>query len=302
MTDGAKKYPLAESAIREDAKIIEAELGELYTDRTDIIGGLEEAQSYSLLRGGKRIRPALCIEVCRMLGGNTEAALPFAVAIELVHNYSLIHDDLPCMDNDELRRGKPTTHIAYGEAVAVLAGDGLLTDAFLECAMNSHVSGDCAAAAVSVLSAAAGSKGMIRGQAIDLYGEAHTLSLEQLIDLHSGKTGALICASVQLGALAAGVHPNSETMNSLTEYASLVGLAFQIVDDVLDATSTTDSLGKPVGSDREQNKTTFMSFFAPEQASEYARECTARAVSIASNFSGGEVLAEIAEYLCDRKS
>lgn len=301
MTD-KRKYSLAEEAICEDAKIIEAELESLYTDTCDIIGGLETAQRYSLLRGGKRIRPALCIETCKMLGGDIEAALPFAVALELVHNYSLIHDDLPCMDNDTLRRGKPTTHVVYGEATAVLAGDGLLTDAFLKCAMNRHVSGDCAAAAVSVLSAAAGSKGMIRGQAIDMYGESHELSLEQLIELHSGKTGALICASVQLGAMAAGVHPNDEIMERLSDYASLVGLAFQIVDDVLDATSTTDSLGKPAGSDAEQNKTTFMSFFTPEQALEHARECTQDAIDIISEIDKSGVLVSMAGYLCDRKS
>lgn len=291
----------AKNIIAENAAIVESVLDSKYGDDSEIVGGLTEAQRYSLLRGGKRIRPCLCIEACKMFGGDIQAALPFATAIEMVHNYSLIHDDLPCMDDDDLRRGKPTTHKVYGEAVAVLAGDGLLTDAFLECAMNPYVSGDCAAAAVSLLSAAAGSRGMIRGQAIDMYGETHELTLEQLIELHVGKTGALICASVQLGCLAAGIAPDDEKMNDMTAVSTQIGLAFQIIDDVLDVTSTAETLGKPIGSDKEQNKTTFLRFFTVEQALAYAKQCTDTAVSILEKYENSDRLIAIAQLLCSRE-
>ncbi len=297
MTDGI----FAKQILEENKALIEHELDKRYNDSEDICTGLYEAQKYSLMRGGKRIRPSLCIEACRMFGGEVESAMPFAVALEMVHNYSLIHDDLPCMDNDDLRRGMPTTHKKFGEATAILAGDGLLTDAFLECAMNPYVSGDCAAVAVSVLSAGAGSRGMIRGQAIDLYGEENKLTLEQLVELHLGKTGALICASVQLGCLAAGLSPNDPQMLDMTRFAEQVGLVFQIVDDVLDVTSTEDALGKPIGSDAEQNKTTFLSFFSPEDAMAYAEKCTGEAISIISKYENSERMVAIAEYLCRRE-
>ena len=293
-------YTYAKQIIEENAAIIESVLDSKYSDENEIIGGLEAAQRYSLLRGGKRIRPCICIETCRMFGGNVETALPFATAVEMIHNYSLIHDDLPCMDDDDLRRGKPTTHKVYGEAVAVLAGDGLLTDAFLECAMNPYVSGDCAAAAVSLLSAAAGSRGMIRGQAIDMYGEKNELTVEQLIELHVGKTGALICASAQLGCLAAGITPDDSRMQDITEFATQIGLAFQIIDDVLDITSSPETLGKPTGSDEKQNKTTFMSFFTVEQALAYAGQCTTSAISVLEKYENCERLAEISRFLCAR--
>ncbi len=293
-------HTYAKNIIEENAALVESVLDSKYSDESEILGGLELAQRYSLLRGGKRIRPCICIETCKMFGGNIEAALPFALAIELVHNYSLIHDDLPCMDNDDFRRGKPTTHKVYGEAMAILAGDGLLTDAFLECAMNPYVSGDCAAAAVSVLSAAAGSRGMVRGQAIDLYGEQNPLTVEQLIELHVGKTGALICASAQLGALAAGITPDDSRMQDIAEFATQIGLAFQIIDDVLDVTSSAETFGKPIGSDAQQNKTTFMSFFTVEQALQYAEQCTRSAISGIEKYENSDRLIEIAKYLCAR--
>lgn len=293
-------YTYAKNIIEENAALIESVLDSKYSDENEILGGLEQSMRYSLLRGGKRIRPCICIETCKMFGGNLEAALPFASAIEMVHNYSLIHDDLPCMDNDDFRRGKPTTHKVYGEAMAILAGDGLLTDAFLECAMNPHVSGDCAAAAVSVLSAAAGSKGMVRGQAIDMYGEKNQLTIEQLTELHVGKTGALICASAQLGCLAAGITPDDPRVGDVTEFAAQIGLAFQIIDDVLDVTSSADTLGKPIGSDAQQNKTTFMSFFTVEEALAYAEQCTSSAIELIKKYENSERLIEISRFLCVR--
>jgi len=292
---------LALSVLDECVKAITPELEKIYPEREGIAATLYEAERYSLLSGGKRVRAALVIECCRLLGGKIEAALPFACAVEMIHTYSLIHDDLPCMDDDDLRRGKPTNHKVYGEAYAVLAGDGLLTDAFAVCAMNPHVTGDCAAAAVALLSGAAGSYGMIKGQVIDIYGESHELKENELVELHMGKTGAMICVSAQLGALAAGYTPNSEMTEKLTAFAQQIGLVFQIIDDILDVTSTDEVLGKSIGSDKDKNKTTFMSFFTVDEAKKYAERLTAKAIEEIEGIDGSERLVSLAKLLCDRK-
>ena len=220
----------------------------------------------------------------------------------MIHTYSLIHDDLPCMDDDDMRRGNPTCHKVYGEAIATLAGDGLLTDAFSVCVMNPHVTGDCAATAVALLSGAAGSFGMVKGQVTDLYGESNYLTEEELVELHLGKTGAMICVSVQLGALAAGIAPNDERVEKLTSFAQRIGLAFQIIDDVLDATASEEILGKSVGSDKDKNKTTFLSFFTVEQARAQAEDMTSSAIKQIADIEGSERLISLALYLCDREN
>ena len=291
---------LATAVLDECVKAVTPELEKIYPEAEGIAAVLYEAERYSLLSGGKRVRAALVLECCRLLGGKIEAALPFACAVEMVHTYSLIHDDLPCMDNDDLRRGKPTNHKVYGEAYATLAGDGLLTDAFALCAMNPHVTGDCAAAAVALLSGAAGSYGMIKGQVMDIYGESHSLSEKELVELHMGKTGAMICVSAQLGALAAGYAPNSEMTEKLTAFAQMIGLAFQVVDDILDVTSTNEELGKSIGSDKEKNKTTFMSFFSVDQAKAYAKRLTDDAIAEIEGIEGSQRLVSLAHFLCDR--
>jgi geranylgeranyl diphosphate synthase type II len=280
--------------------IVEPELEKIYEVECGVAKTLYDAQKYALMAGGKRIRPALVLESCRMLGGDDAAALPFALAIEMVHTYSLIHDDLPCMDDDDMRRGKPTVHKVFGEAMAILAGDGLLTDAFSLCAMNQAVSGDCAAAAVGVLSGAAGSFGMVKGQVMDLYGESHELDERQLVELHMGKTGAMICASVQLGCLAAGIAPDDEKTQKLTLFAQKIGLVFQIIDDMLDVTANEAELGKKTGSDADNNKTTFMKFFSPEAAREYSEQLTRDAISEIEDIEGAERLIALALFLCDR--
>ena len=292
----------ARAIVSENKALIEAELEKLYAVDASPASKLYEAQRYSLLSGGKRIRPSLVIESCRMLGGNVEAAIPFAEAVEMIHTYSLIHDDLPCMDDDDMRRGNPTCHKVYGEAMATLAGDGLLTDAFSVCVMNPHVTGDCAATAVALLSGAAGSFGMVRGQVTDLYGESNKLTEEQLVELHLGKTGAMICVSVQLGALAAGIAPNDERVEKLTAFAQRIGLAFQIIDDILDATASEEVLGKSVGSDKDKNKTTFLSFFTVEQARAQAEDMTSSAIKQIADIEGSERLIALALYLCDREN
>ena len=292
---------LAKSALESSVALIEPELGKIYpSGKKGSAASLYEAMRYSLLSGGKRVRATLTLETCKMLGGDVNAALPFACAVEMIHTYSLIHDDLPCMDDDDMRRGKPTCHKVYGEAMATLAGDGLLTDAFSVCAMNPYVSGDCAATAVALLSGAAGSFGMVKGQTADLYGESHELSLEELIDLHMGKTGAMICVSVQLGCLAAGYAPNDEITEKLTMFARNIGLVFQVVDDVLDVTSTNEVLGKNVGSDKDKNKTTFMKYFTVEEAREYSARLTEEAISYIGDIEGRETLISLALYLCER--
>ena len=219
-----------------------------------------DAERYSLLAKAKRIRPTLVLEFCRMFGGSDAAALPFAMAVEMVHTYSLIHDDLPCVDDDDLRRGRPTCHKVYGEATALLAGDGLLTRAFGMLASNREVSGDTVRAAVAALSRAAGSFGMIGGQVMDLAGEQKKLSLKALQKLHANKTGAMIAVSAKLGCLAAGLNEGDPRTQAALEYARGIGLAFQIVDDVLDVTATEAELGKPIGSDAPHHKTTVLTY------------------------------------------
>ena len=292
----------AREIINNAKNAVEGELSKLYPEAAGNASQLYEAMKYSLLSGGKRVRASLCLETCRMLGGKIEAALPFACAIEMIHTYSLIHDDLPCMDDDDMRRGKPTNHKVFGEATAVLAGDALLTDAFSVCAMNPYVSGDCAATAVAMLSGAAGSFGMVKGQMIDLYGELNPLDENELVELHMGKTGAMICVSVQLGCLAAGLSPDDPTVTKLTEFAQNIGLVFQIIDDILDVTSTNEVLGKNIGSDKDKNKTTFMTFFTPDRAREYAEKLTEGAIDSVKEIEGSEGLVSLALYLCERDS
>lgn len=295
MTTDIKNRLTEAAALTEDAL-------RAYMAREDEdIKTLLDSERYSLFAGGKRIRPFLTLEFCKIFGGDERAALPFAAAVEMIHTYSLIHDDLPCMDNDDMRRGKPTCHKVFGEAIATLAGDGLLTDAFSVCAMNPHVSGDAAATAVALLSGAAGSFGMVKGQTSDLYGETHRLSEGELVELHLGKTGAMICVSVQLGCLAAGYAPNSEVTEKLTLFARNIGLVFQIIDDILDVTSTSEELGKNIGSDKDSNKTTFMSFFTPEDAKAYADRLTIEAIEAIEEIEGCETLCALAELLCERK-
>ncbi|MBQ8408339.1 MAG: polyprenyl synthetase family protein [Clostridia bacterium] len=288
-------------ALARSRALVEPELEKIYPEEGGMASSLYEAIRYSLLAGGKRIRATLTLETCRMLGGRAEAALPFACAVEMIHTYSLIHDDLPCMDDDDMRRGKPTNHKVFGEACATLAGDGLLTDAFSVCAMNPYVNGDCAATAVALLSSAAGSFGMVKGQICDLYGETHTLTEEQLVELHMGKTGAMICVAVQLGCLAAGYAPNSDEAKRLSLFARNIGLVFQIVDDILDVTSTDAVLGKSVGADKNRNKTTFMSFFDPDSAKAYAEKLTRDAIGEIENMENSECLISLALYLCERE-
>ena len=227
------------------------------------------AARYSLLGGGKRIRAVLVLSVCDMLGGDPQTARAFSAAVEMLHCYSLIHDDLPCMDNDDLRRGRPSCHKAFGEATAMLAGDVLLTEAF-EAIANAPACPQACVQAAKALGLGAGSRGMVYGQELDLKYEALAATEEQLRLIHRNKTGALINAAVQMGAAAAGA--DADQCRALEAYAYGIGLVFQIVDDVLDVTSTAEQLGKPIGSDSENGKTTFVTLYGAEGAMELAKK------------------------------
>ena len=295
---------LARTVLEEDAARVDAFLDGLYRGGQDgrCDRGLDEAVRYSLLAGGKRVRPALTLEFCRLFGGDTAAALPFAAAVEMVHTFSLIHDDLPCMDDDALRRGRPTNHRVFGEAAALLAGDGLALDAFGMLARAGGLSPETRIAAVGVLSDAAGCGGMVRGQVMDMFGETHTLTREELLLLQARKTGALIRAAAQLGVLAAGRPTDGGEMRVAAGYADRIGLAFQIVDDVLDVTATEEQMGKSVGSDAGHNKNTFLSFCTVEQAIAEAERLSREAAELLAGYPGAERLRALAVFLADRKS
>ncbi len=294
MTTDIKNKLIASAKLTEDALAV-------YMQRDDEdIKTLLESERYSLFAGGKRIRPFLTLEFCKLFGGDERAALPFAAAVEMIHTYSLIHDDLPCMDDDDLRRGKPTNHKVFGYSTALLAGDGLLTRAFGVAASNPYVDSTAALSAVKALSDAAGEFGMIGGQVIDLYGEEERLSEKTLVKLHTLKTGALIKVSAQMGCLAAGFTEGSPEMEAALEYAAKIGLAFQIIDDIMDVTVSEEVLGKSAGSDAENNKTTFMTYYSVEDAKAYATSLTAEAVSAIADYAGSETLTDLAAYLLDR--
>lgn len=249
---------------------------------------LFDAVRYSASAGGKRIRPVLTLAFAELFGADEATALPFACAVEMVHTYSLIHDDLPCMDNDDIRRGKPTNHKVYGEATALLAGDALLTAAFGVIASNSMVSSDIISDAVKLLSDSAGSRGMIGGQQLDLISENKKQDYDTMIYMHSLKTGCLIRAACLLGCLAAGKTKGTEEYADAEKYASCIGLAFQITDDILDA-------------GEEDNKTTFLSYMDISSAEKEAKRLTAQAVETISKYNGSGFLSELAEYLAVRK-
>ncbi len=261
-------------------------------------GSTYDAMRYSLYAGGKRIRPMLSLACCDALGGNRDAALCYGCAIEMIHTYSLIHDDLPCMDNDELRRGKPTNHVVFGENMAVLAGDALLNFA-CESIVKSNVATPLMnIKALDIIYSASGADGMIGGQVMDIAAEKEAISADALVALHQKKTGALIKASAALGAISAG-----KESDLFSEYASSLGLAFQIRDDILDVEGDTKTFGKPVLSDEKNNKTTYVSLFGVEGAKKKLLDETDKAIaSIEFLKDKGIFLKELALYLLEREN
>ncbi len=258
---------------------------------------LYRAMEYGVMGGGKRIRPFLTLEFCRMLGGSDAAALPYAAAIEMIHNFSLIHDDMPCMDNDDLRRGRPTTHKAFGEAQALIAGDALIFAAF-DCALSGAADAAAQNRAVRELAVAAGADGMCEGQMIDMESDGVQIPFERLLELHAHKTGALIRAAAKLGVIAAG--GDDAAMAAADTYGRGIGLAFQIVDDVLDACGSTETLGKPVGSDAKNEKSTFLSFMSADDALVYAARVTKEATDAIKGYPASGTLISLGEWLLHR--
>ena len=258
-----------------------------------------EAMRYSVLGGGKRIRALLVLNFNRILGGAANDAMEFAAAIEMMHAYSLIHDDLPCMDDDDLRRGKPSCHVAFGEAIALLAGDALQTLAFETLARNTSLEPAQVLQAVRELAAAAGSRGMVGGQTVDIEGTAQTV--EQLTGMCMMKTGALIKCAVRLGCLSVGA--DEASMAQADIYADAIGLAFQIRDDILDVIGSTEELGKPVGSDAEQQKAPFATVLGTERAQSLAEKLTRTALDALKqlNVAEDDPLYEMTVELCSRK-
>ena len=228
--------------------------------------------------GGKRVRAVLTLAACQLCGADAADALDYACALEMLHCYSLIHDDMPCMDNDDFRRGRPSCHKQFGEATALLAADALVTAAF-EVIANAKLSAESRIEAVQLLSKGGGDRGMLYGQELDKRFETMRASESELLELHAHKTGALIIAAVELGCAAAGVNADTAIRKSLVRYAAEVGLVFQIVDDILDVTSTTEELGKPVGSDANNDKTTFITLYGLQGAHEKAAHHNAAALA-----------------------
>ena len=287
--------------LKECASKTDEYLKEYYNDFPTVLSLIADAEKYSLISGGKRVRAFLVFEFCRMLGKDEICAAPFACAVEMVHAYSLIHDDLPCMDDDDYRRGKLTNHKVFGEAVAVLAGDALLTKAFEVLVSNKFADAKSVRDAVLMLSVAAGDKGMIGGQILDIKAEeCQTRELSMLENIHKLKTGAMIKAAAQLGCLAAGLDINDPIVKDAEVYAENIGYAFQIVDDVLDVVGDSALLGKNVGSDKDNNKLTYMSFYSVEEALELAKKLTYKAISVISKYDDSENLVALAEYLLKR--
>ncbi|WP_093229781.1 polyprenyl synthetase family protein [Thermoflavimicrobium dichotomicum] len=289
--------------IKEKAEFINQALAETMDQLEGVPPVLKESMKYSLLAGGKRIRPVLVLATVEALNGDEEKALPFACAIEMIHTYSLIHDDLPSMDNDDYRRGQLTNHKKFGESTAILAGDALLTEAFglmAAGAKNAHLPLDVALTIIEEGARCAGSRGMIAGQIYDLQSENKKISLAQLEQIHRLKTGDLIAFSVRTGAHIAGA--SQRTLQALTEFAYGLGLAFQIQDDILDVIGDQEKLGKPVGSDQEKNKATYPALLGLDEAK--------RKLSVCIEEAKGKIrehdeirparLLEIADYLLSR--
>ena len=279
--------------------LVDLKLSEFFNPSGLSYDGLLESMHYSLTAGGKRIRPTLVLEFCRISGGDIEKALPVACAIEMLHTYSLIHDDLPCMDNDDLRRGKPTNHVVYGECTATLAGDALQAEAFGTIA-RSELPAENKIACVEILADAVGSDGMCAGQYLDMVGESKRLTEEELDDINSRKTGALLIAACRMGVAAAG--GSGEMLEAAAHYGACVGAAFQIRDDILDVISTSEELGKPIGSDAQEHKNTYMALLGESKCMEMIEKLTNQAKSaLCGAFDDTKFLCDLADSMVTRR-
>lgn len=289
-------------SLRAWAPAIEAELDRLLPAENDYPSVLFRSMRYTTLGGGKRLRAFLVIKGCEVVGGNVQDAIPAACGVEMLHAYSLIHDDLPCMDDDDVRRGRPSNHKVFGEATALLAGDALLTLAFETLAVSpGTLDAGRRLALVAELSHAAGGAGMVGGQTVDIDSEGKEIDLTTLAYLHSRKTGALIRAAVRMGAIVGG--GSEKDLCALGDFADAFGMAFQITDDILDVTGSTAILGKPAGSDAQKGKATYVAHFGLDRALELAAgEIGAARRSLEPFGARAGELCELAQYLLERKS
>ncbi|MGN0601748.1 MAG: polyprenyl synthetase family protein [Oscillospiraceae bacterium] len=280
---------------------IEEQLLEFTKRKESLQGIIYDAMEYSLMAGGKRLRPVLMLEFCRMCGGDVSKYLDIACTIEMIHTFSLIHDDLPCMDNDDYRRGKPSCHKAFPENIALLAGDALNTLAFeviANAAIEGRISADKAVMLVSVLGKAVGVEGMIGGQVIDLQSEGKSISLETLNVLQEKKTGALIEAACVMGVVLGG---KFDKIPTAANYAMALGKAFQIEDDILDVTGSFEELGKPIGSDGEQNKNTYVSILGLEESKNTAKKFTENALKYLDEFDDNDFVCDLTRSMLERR-
>ena len=280
---------------------MDARLDILLTESGQLYDSVLSAARYSIIDGGKRIRPFILTEFYKICGGDDDCAMNFAAAIEMIHTYSLIHDDLPCMDNDDFRRGKPSSHKEFGEAMALLAGDTLLTEAFNVASKTIGIPADRIVKALNILAENAGVSGMIGGQVIDLEGEKTGLTADDRLLMYKLKTGALIKASAQIGATLAGADDDLEALAA--EYGENLGIAFQLVDDILDYEGDFEALGKPTGSDEKNGKVTFVKLLGIENCKLLAAEHTKKALASIDKLQGDTTnIKELTEYLLERKN
>ncbi len=289
--------------LNEYAQMTEEALGKYIPSTECLQKSVIEAARYSLSAGGKRIRPALVMEFCRVCGGEPETALPIACAIEMMHTFSLIHDDLPCMDNDDLRRGKPSCHKAFGEATALLAGDAFAIMPFeiiAKAGLKKTISAEAALKISQMLAELAGFGGMIGGQTIDLENENKKPPVSEILEMYRMKTGALLEFCCKAGCIAAGA--GAEKQLPAGSFGQRLGLAFQITDDILDITSDEKTLGKPIGSDKENGKYTYVSAVGIEKAKERVKTLTAQAKDLLTEFSDTEFLLGLADALAERSN
>ncbi len=291
-----------EERLQADIALVEPALERYLSTETDEgFDRIFEAAKYSAMAGGKRLRPVLLLEFCRLCGGDVQKALPFACALEMIHTYSLIHDDLPCMDDDGLRRGRPTSHKVYGEAMAVLAGDGLLTRAFEVAAGAACLPAETVLKCIRLLGENAGMNGMVGGQVLDLESEHRHISLDQLKLLQKLKTGCLIRAACEIGCVAAG-RDDADTLDKARGYGEKLGLAFQIQDDILDIEGDAAVLGKSIGKDEKSEKSTFPALLGLDRCRELVQSLTDEAVCSIAALGGDGFLRELACSLVGRKN
>jgi len=293
-----------ESVLKEKVILINENLEKKFQQNLDTPDEILESMKYSLFAGGKRLRPMLMIETCRSLGGDVDVIMPLALAMEMIHTYSLIHDDLPAMDNDDLRRGKPTNHMVFGDAIAILAGDGLLNYAMETMLQGTQgLSGellDRYITAMKIIMAASGISGMIGGQVADMLSENRVISLSEMEYIHLHKTGALLEASIHCGCIIADAEP--ATLGRLTTFGHRLGLAFQIVDDILDIEGTEKELGKPIGSDEKNCKSTFVSLYGLEASKIMVGELETEALEMLKTVGENtEFHQKLTAYICERR-